>query len=176
VVTLLSSGTAAKLTATPYSYLEVGATASVMPRCYSHLEESVALQASSFDAAAERLMTWQVHEDAGIHVAASSRRVQPDDVVEMFLGPQWLRVRAICRIAYVVDEPDRAGFGYGTLHGHPESGEEAFLVERADGAARFTIRAFSKPATRLARYGGPFTSRVQARITQRYLRAIHPRP
>ena len=34
-----------------------------------------------------------------------------------------------CRVVYVIDEPSRRGFAYGTLPGHPESGEEAFIVE-----------------------------------------------
>ena len=36
--------------------------------------------------------------------------------VIVHLGP----VRAPCRVVYVVDEPDRRGFAYGTLPGHPE--------------------------------------------------------
>ena len=44
--------------------------------------------------------------------------------VIVHLGP----VRAPCRVVYVVDEPDRRGFAYGTLPGHAESGEERFVV------------------------------------------------
>ncbi|SIP67631.1 hypothetical protein BN9982_740001 [Mycobacterium tuberculosis] len=33
-------------------------------------------------------------------------------------------LRAPCRVVYVIDEPDVRGFGYGTLPGHPVSGEE----------------------------------------------------
>lgn len=174
MVALLSDETMTELKAAPYSYTEVGATASSLPAGYAHLEQSVSLPADVFSLAAERLMTWQVHEGAGLRVRASGRRVHPDDVAEMFLGPGRFGIRALCRVAYVIEEPDRIGFGYGTLRGHPESGEEAFVIERIDGAARFTVRAFSRPATRLAHLGGPFTRLVQARITQRYLHAIGP--
>src|SRR3712207_7231330 len=59
------------------------------------------------------------------------------------------------RVVYTVEEPDRAGFAYGTLPGHPERGEELFLLDRApDGQLRLTISAFSRPATWLARAGG----------------------
>ncbi len=72
----------------------------------------------------------------------------------------------------VVDEPDRRGFSYGTLPGHPECGEEEFLLERAaDGSLRLTVTASSRPATVLARAGGPVTGLVQRVMTRRYLRA-----
>ena len=34
------------------------------------------------------------------------------------------------RVVFVIDEPGRFGFAYGTLPRHVESGEERFLVER----------------------------------------------
>jgi uncharacterized protein (UPF0548 family) len=37
--------------------------------------------------------------------------------------PLWPR-DVPCRVVYVVDEPRRAGFAYGTLPGHPEIGGE----------------------------------------------------
>ena len=84
-----------------------------------------------------------------------------------------LHVLAAARIVWTVDEPDRRGFGYGTLPLHPESGEEAFVIERgADGAVLFVITAFSRPATALTRLGGPVGRRVQAAVTRRYLRGM----
>jgi uncharacterized protein (UPF0548 family) len=78
-----------------------------------------------------------------------------------------------CRVVYLIEEPDRHGFAYGTLPGHPEAGEELFLLERGDdGSASFTIRAFSRPATVLTRLGGPVARAVQRAMTGRYLRAI----
>jgi uncharacterized protein (UPF0548 family) len=74
---------------------------------------------------------------------------------------------------YAVDEPRRRGFAYGTLPGHPENGEEAFVIEHHDDdAVSFTITAFSRPATRLARIAGPLGRIAQRRITARYLRSI----
>jgi hypothetical protein len=56
-------------------------------------------------------------------------------------------MRAPCRVVYVIDEPRRRGFAYGTLPGHPESGEEAFVLEqRDDGTIASNIIAFSRPA------------------------------
>ena len=60
----------------------------------------------------------------------------------MHLGP----VRAPCRVVYVVDEPDRRGFAYGTLPGHAESGEELFLVryDPATDEVYAEVTAFSR--------------------------------
>ena len=93
-------------------------------------------------------------------------------VVELRIGVGPLSIIAPCRVVYVIDESDRCGFGYGTLPGHPESGEESFLLERADNAVTFTVTAFSKPATMLTRLAGPIGRRVQDVMTARYLRAL----
>jgi uncharacterized protein (UPF0548 family) len=60
------------------------------------------------------------------------------------------------------------------LPGHPESGEEAFAVERdrSDGATTVRIEAFSRPAETLSRLGGPLTRLVQRMATDRYLAAL----
>lgn len=86
-------------------------------------------------------------------------------------GP--ISVRVPCRVVYVTDEPARRGFAYGTLPGHPESGEEAFVIDRRrDGTVTFTITAFSRPATLLARMAGPIGRAIQDHITARYLRSL----
>lgn len=78
-----------------------------------------------------------------------------------------------CRVVYVVDEPGLRGFAYGTLPGHPESGEERFLLRQTgDGSIDLTITAFSQPATALAKLGGPLTKGVQVVMTKRYLGAL----
>lgn len=86
-------------------------------------------------------------------------------------GP--FRVSAPARVVYVVDEPNRKGFAYGTLAGHPESGEEAFLVDRKeDGSVWLTIRAFSRPATAAWWLVAPVLRMVQEFYTRRYGRAL----
>jgi uncharacterized protein (UPF0548 family) len=72
----------------------------------------------------------------------------------------------------VVDDRDRFGFGYGTLPGHPECGEESFVVERNSDATVFRITAFSRPADIVARVGAPVARRLQVRFTGRYLQAL----
>lgn len=87
------------------------------------------------------------------------------------VGP--LRFRFPARVVYVVDEPNRRGFAYGTLPGHAERGEEAFLVQRGDdGAVSVVIRAFSRPAHLGWWLVGPALRIAQAVFTARYLRAL----
>jgi uncharacterized protein (UPF0548 family) len=91
----------------------------------------------------------------------------------MHLGRGPASIRIPCRVAYVINEPKVRGFAYGTLPGHPESGEERFVLEQdSDGTITIAITAFSHPASRLATLGGPFTRRVQQLMTTRYLRAL----
>ncbi|MFC0439490.1 DUF1990 family protein [Kutzneria buriramensis] len=167
-VELLDPAKAASLQAAPLTYAEVGATVGAMPAGYHAISRRVRLR-TGFEEAAEKLFAWRAQEASGLRVQASSKTVEPKAVVVLRLGP----IQVPCRVVYVVDQQNRKGFAYGTLPGHPESGEEAFIVERnADGTASFTVTAFSKPATLLARLGGPFPRMAQNLVTDRYLRAL----
>ena len=170
---VLAPDRAAALGRAPFSYEAVGATAHEAPQGYQFLSRSRLLARRDFASAVEDLMAWRAHEQAGLTVAASSRRVEEGTVVLLHLGVGALALRAPCRVVYVVDEPRRRGFAYGTLPGHPESGEELFLLEqRDDERIGFTITAFSKPVSAFAKLGGPFTRWVQQAMTTRYLRAL----
>jgi len=82
-------------------------------------------------------------------------------------------VQAPVRVVYVVDEPKRKGFAYGTLDGHPESGEESWVVDQTDdGSVWLSIRSFSRPSTWRWKLVEPFMRRQQATYTRRYLRAL----
>ena len=74
-----------------------------------------------------------------------------------------------CRVVYVVDEPGRFGFAYGTLRGHAERGEERFLVERWAGAEGeevwFDLLALSRPGP-LARLAAPLARGLQKRFAR----------
>jgi len=167
-----SSGTSA------LTYDEVGATLNAsLPAGYHHLEHRVPVThgAAGFRAAADALLTWQMHQVAGLDVTASSPRATQGVTVtsRLRLGP--LRMTAPCLVVWADDqaEADRAGFGYGTLPGHPESGEESFVLTRdSDDTVWLTIRAFSRPATLLPRLAGPVGPLLQRRITIRYANAL----
>ena len=106
-----------------------------------------------FEEAAEAVLRWGMQRGAGLRVQASSDVVAVDAVVVVGLA----FLRAPCRVVYVVDEPHLRGFGYGTLPGHPESGEERFAVRHdpATGAVFSEVVSFSRPATWWGRAGKP---------------------
>jgi uncharacterized protein (UPF0548 family) len=77
------------------------------------------------------------------------------------------------RVVYIVDEPTRKGFAYGTLPGHPEDGEESWIIEhRDDDSVWITVRAFSRPANKLWWVVYPALRIVQELFTRRYLTAL----
>jgi len=158
------------------TYPEVGATrAGTLPEGYGHLERDVALGSGPavFGRAVAALLGWRMHRAAGLTVLRSDGDAAPGVVVVLAAGRPPFRLTIPCRVVYTVDEPLRRGFAYGTLDGHPERGEESFLITTTEaGEVRFRIRAFSRPASLLARAGGPLSRRIQQHITDRYVRAL----
>ncbi len=116
----------------------------------------------------------------GLVPQRSVATVWPDDaiaevgstlLVALAQGPG--TVVAVNRVVAVVDEPDRWGFAYGTLPGHIEVGEEAFVVERRpDGTVQVRITARARTALSAA---GPLQRLllpIQHRYAERYLDAV----
>ena len=157
------------------TYGEVGATASAtMPAGYHHLDvrRVVGRDREWFDEAARRLLTWQVQRRARMSVEADGAVVAGARAV-LGLGVGPLRLRAPVEVVDLVAEPDRVGFAYGTLAGHPELGEERFEVGLlADGSVEARIRAFSRPGRWFTRAAGPVGRRLQRAMTTRYLDAL----
>lgn len=146
------------------------------PDGYCRMNRSVLVTAMDFGQASSAVLCWVVHRRAGLRVAASHTSAEPGAQVHLRLGIGPLSILAPCRVLWVIDEPDRVGFAYGTLPGHPESGIEQFTVTRTDsGVVRFHLDAVSKPATWYARLGRPVSRLVQEIVTRRYLRALSTR-
>ncbi|MFD4183806.1 DUF1990 family protein [Rhodococcus sp. NPDC058514] len=159
----------------PWTYPEVGATRGDLPVGYHHVHEAatVGRGAEDFERSRGILLGWDMHRRAGLRVESTDDEAAPGAVVVLRLGPGPLAVAAPCRVVYRIDEPRRAGFAYGTLPGHPERGEERFVVELVDdGRVRVVIDAFSTGGGALARLGGPVNRAVQRLITRRYLDAF----
>lgn len=159
----------------PFTYPGVGASmpGRVAPSGFRSLDREAVIGrgAAVFDAAVVEVMSWGLQRRSGIRVIAEERSMRTGDEALLRI-PFWPK-GAPCRVVYVVDEPRRAGFAYGTLAGHPERGEEAFLIEHhEDDSVRVRIRAFSRPAGWVVRLGSPLVRLLQAVITHRYLRAL----
>jgi uncharacterized protein (UPF0548 family) len=106
-----------------------------------------------------------------VYAANGTPLLQPGDTAKLRMALWPFPIPA--RVVYVIDEPARRGFAYGTLPGHPERGEEAFVVERQpDGSVWLVIRAFSRPSNALMWIAYPVARLLQAFYTARYERAL----
>ena len=157
------------------TYAEVGATAGVLPSGYHHVSHRVWIGEGKavFDAAVELVLSWNMHRRAGLTIDEAQPRVALDDDVRVGWAAGPVRLTAPCRVVRVVDEPNRRGFAYGTLPGHPEAGEERFIisVDETD-QVWFEVTAFSRPARWYSHVGSPGSRWIQRRITRRYLAAL----
>jgi uncharacterized protein (UPF0548 family) len=175
-VGLLRRRTLAEFADAPFTYPEVGATRDgALPSGYDHHARSAVVGhgREAFDRAAAAVFRWTAQRGAGLRIEASGPASTPGTVVLMTAGLRRLGLDVPCRVVWALDEPDRRGFGYGTLPGHPESGEESFVVTlEPDGDVVYSLRAFSRLATPLSRLGGPVSHRVQSLALDRYVTAI----
>jgi uncharacterized protein (UPF0548 family) len=155
----------------PLSYPEVGASLGALPVGYRRDSYHVWLGESdaAYRRATQGLTEWQAHRAAGVRVYPPDATLATGTTVALALPLFGVHALAACRIVAVIREASRFGFAYGTVAGHPERGEEAFVVERTGDNVRFRITSFSKPADPLARLGSPLARLVQRRVTRAYL-------
>ncbi|MGI8336628.1 DUF1990 family protein [Actinomadura scrupuli] len=153
------------------TYDEVGATRDgSLPDGYRRLRERTLLgQGPAVMAAAtDAVLDWWMHRAAGVRIDSGGRRAAPGVIVTVRLGVGPLALRAPCEIIWTEEGDRRAGFGYGTLSGHPASGEEAFVVSRdAEDDVWLTVTAFSRPAVWYTRAGGPLVPVMQRAYARR---------
>ena len=156
----------------PLTYSEVGATSERLPAGYQHIRRCAAIgrSRSFFEDAGDKVLHWGMQRGAGLRVAATTPVANVGTTLVMRLGP----LPVPCRVVYVLDEPQRRGFAYGTLRGHPETGEELFSVriDPVDDTVYAEVIAFSRPATWWSKAGKPLAMVAQRFVTNRYLRAL----
>ncbi|MDT0342379.1 DUF1990 family protein [Streptomyces litchfieldiae] len=166
------------MTAEDFTYQDVGATRdpTTLPPPGFHLmrvRTRIGRGAGVRDAAGEALLTWDMHRGMGATVVADAPEAAPGVRAVVGLGVGPFRLRAPCRVVWVVREEERVGFAYGTLPGHPASGEEAFLVERLpDDSVWLTVTAFSRGAAWYTRAAGPLGRLAQRAVGHRYGTAL----
>lgn len=157
------------------SYREAGATRGDLPAGYVHDRESADLgpfDAGRFERAAGALRSWRIQLGAGLGVYPGDPVADGATFALVMRLPVAGYVLAAGRVVYVLDEPERRGFGYGTLPGHPERGEESFTVVRRGDRLVFEVTAFSRPRHPLASLGKPVSRLLQRQTTRRYIAAM----
>jgi uncharacterized protein (UPF0548 family) len=163
------------------TYPEVGATrpavlsGAPLPEGYHHLryQRLIGAGQAAFEAAAACVLSWGTHRGVGFDLRATDPRAIEGATVAFGIGRARLALLASCRVVWSLDTPQRCGFGYGTLPGHPETGEEAFVVSR-DSADRVWVEivAFSRPGRWYSRLGAPAVPVLQRIAVAAYARAV----
>jgi uncharacterized protein (UPF0548 family) len=158
------------------TYPEQGETRSDrLPGGYRHDRRQIELGHgdAAWARAREAIRQWEAHRSAGFAITPAGAAIEAG-VTVVASRPVGIVILAIpCRIVYRTDEPNRFGFAYGTLPGHPERGEEAFhVLRRPDDSVSAQIVAFSRPDDWPTRIGAPVARRIQSMATSRYLTGI----
>jgi len=127
----------------------------------------------TFERSVMGLKEFRSHRTKCTNVFPESARVEVGQSVIVMIGTRAVSIAAPCRIVKVVDEECVFGFAYGTLPGHPENGEESFVIRLSpSGAVSFEIRSFSRAQGFLVKLSGPIARLIQIKVTKRYLNAI----
>lgn len=151
----------------PFSYPEVGATRGALPAGYDHAQVRFELGAGDevFAAACDAIRSWQMFALGWVRLHGADQVPAPGVTVSPVAHVLGLWSVNVARVVYVVDEPSRFGFAYGTLAAHAECGEELFLVGREpDGAVWYEIRVFSRPQLWWSRLAKPVVAAQQRRF------------
>ncbi|MGW5638055.1 DUF1990 family protein [Streptomyces sp. NPDC003832] len=127
--------------------------------------------------ASDALLHWGVKRRSGFKVtAAEGAALRVSEGARYTITAAWgpLAVHEPVRVVAVVETADVRGFAYGTLPGHPVSGEEAFILRRnSDGLVTLTVRSLTAPApSGLWRHVFPLLLPVQLLCRRRYRRAL----
>jgi uncharacterized protein (UPF0548 family) len=102
-----------------------------VPKGYvvDHTRSEIGGGLSDFETAKSALRQWQ-HFDLGwVRVVNPEVPIAPGEVVAVEVRALGFWSLNLSRILYVIDEPNRFGFAYGTTPLHAERGEERFLLE-----------------------------------------------
>jgi uncharacterized protein (UPF0548 family) len=150
-----------------FTYAETGATAAVPPASYVVDRTRVRLGTGEdcFRRASKALRGWKQFDLGWLVAIPNDTPIRAGAVVAVKAYALGLWTLSSARIVYVVEEPRKLGFAYGTLPGHIERGEERFLIDWADDdSVWYDIVAFSKPQHLLTKLGYPLVRRLQKRF------------
>jgi len=151
----------------PYSYSNTGATRTLLPAEYELQRDRFLLGEGSrvFNKAKEAARQWRMFDIDWLRLYRPGTPVAARDTVAILVGRFGVWMVNLCRVVYVIDEPRRYGFAYGTLGQHALGGEERFLVEwRDDNSVWYEVLAFSREKHPLARIAYPLARRLQKKF------------
>lgn len=159
-----------------FTYSEVGATSSTLPAGAQHLEQRRTLGhgRALIDRTATEILGFGIQRQTGILHHVSTPTAEPGTDITVRLGWRRLGISAPSRVVYVLNEPNRRGFAYGTLPEHPLSGEELFAVEYDSNTdtVQGVVTSFSRANTWFTVLGGISVRWLQHFMARRYLRIL----
>jgi len=150
-----------------FSYEGVGRTRTLLPGgCEMHRGQFRLGEGSQvFHKARNAIQHWRMFDMPWVRLCASNAPIEAGNTVVILAGKLNVWMVNLCRIVYVIDEPRRYGFAYGTLPDHAEAGEERFLVEwRDDNSVWYEVLAFSHENHWLAKLAYPLARRIQKKF------------
>lgn len=119
-----------------------------------------------FDKAKQGIKQWKMFDLSWVELHSSKTPLIPENNVAVLIKHFGFYSLNNARIVYVIDEPFRFGFAYGTLEQHGEIGEERFMVEidGKTGDVFYSLYALSRPGHFLAKLGFPFVRGLQKKF------------
>jgi uncharacterized protein (UPF0548 family) len=143
-----------------FSYPEVGASRGTPPKGYNrdHNRMMIGNGPEDFERAKNAIRRWKMFDVPGMRLCYPDTPVEAGRNVAPLARHLGFYSLNSCRIVYVIDEPTRFGFAYGTLTEHAEIGEERFIVECDPESSDvwYDIFAFSRPGHLLVKLGYPY--------------------
>jgi uncharacterized protein (UPF0548 family) len=156
-----------------FKYEEVGATNATPPSSgyiVDHNRIRLGDGEAVYQRAVEALKNWRQFELGWVGIVPRGVVVQVGATVAVKARAFGTWSLNASRVVYVIDEPRRFGFAYGTLPDHVECGEERFLVEwLPDDSVWYDILAFSRPHHPLVKLSAPLARMLQKRFARESL-------
>ena len=155
-----------------FTYPDVGATRGTPPSRWFNDLHRLAIGSGEADylAARDALLQWEMISFGWVEPLVSNASHVTGALSGTLIRTLGLWWPCPCRVVYAGDVEGERGrrryeVAYGTVTGHPESGEERFSVEIADdGSVWYEISAFSRPGWLPTWFGVPIVRLLQARF------------
>ena len=172
------------LSGSPFSYPEVGATATstTLDAIAPHYDVDrnrfrLGTGRDLYAVARKSLLAWRQFELPWLELHGAEAQPSTGQVVATltpYLGLWFLNP---CQVVYTEladDSANETAFAYGTLSGHVEAGEERFSVgfDPTTQEVVYEILAFSRPALLLSKIGYLWIRRVQKRFARSSAEAL----
>ena len=158
-----------------FTYREVGATNTTPPAGFTVDHNRIQLGSGEeiYRRAITLLKKWRQFELGWVTIVPPGVTLEVGANVAVKARAFGTWSLSAARVVYMIEEPRRFGFAYGTLPDHVECGEERFLIEwLPDDSVWYDILAFSKPRHPLVRMTAPLARMLQKRFARESLAKV----